>query len=85
MRSSPEPTFSADASALPNCQPVMDIHDGHTLARAVVDTIREPLLVLDKNLEVAVANRSFYLMFGINCLMFKVVRFARWAMATEYP
>ena len=33
----------------------------------MVDTIREPLLVLDKDLRVITANRSFYLMFRMNC------------------
>jgi PAS domain S-box-containing protein len=36
------------------------------LAQAIVDTIREPLLVLDKDLRVVTANRSFYLTFKMN-------------------
>jgi chemotaxis protein methyltransferase CheR len=44
----------------------MDIEDGHGLARAIVDTIREPLLVLNKHLEVVVASRSFYLTFNMD-------------------
>lgn len=40
--------------------------DGRALAQAIVDTVREPLLVLDKDLRVVTANRSFYLMFGMN-------------------
>lgn len=35
----------------------------HDLARAVVDTIREPLLVLDQDLRVVAASRAFYLKF----------------------
>lgn len=35
----------------------------HALAGAIVDTIREPLLVLDADLRVVVASRSFYLRF----------------------
>jgi two-component sensor histidine kinase len=35
----------------------------HALAQAIVDTVREPLLVLDENLRVIAANRSFYLKF----------------------
>jgi PAS domain-containing protein len=35
----------------------------HALAEAIVDTIREPFLVLDKDLCVVTANRSFYLTF----------------------
>lgn len=33
------------------------------LAQAIVDTVREPLLVLDKNLKVIAASRSFYATF----------------------
>src|SRR6185312_10617008 len=39
------------------------LEDGHSLAQAIVDTIREPLLVLDKDLRVVTASRSFYLTF----------------------
>jgi PAS domain S-box-containing protein len=42
-----------------------DVDDGRALARAIVDTIREPLLVLDKDLRVVTASRSFYLTFGL--------------------
>ena len=37
--------------------------DEPTLAQAIVDAIREPLLVLDGDLRVVTANRSFYLTF----------------------
>jgi PAS domain S-box-containing protein len=56
----------ADTLALLKTRPIIDIDDGHALAQAIVDTIREPLLVLDKDLRVVTANRSFYLMFGMN-------------------
>jgi PAS domain S-box-containing protein len=46
-------------------QPLVDI-DGRALAQAIVDTIREPLLVLDKDLRVVTANRAFYLTFRMN-------------------
>jgi chemotaxis protein methyltransferase CheR len=36
------------------------------LARAIVDTVREPLLVLDQDLRVLAASRSFYLKFRVN-------------------
>src|ERR1700676_412413 len=36
-----------------------------TLAQAIVDTVREPLLVLDKDLRVLAASRSFYLKFKV--------------------
>lgn len=58
--------FPADILALSNSQPLMDIDDRHELSQAIVDTIREPLLVLDKDLRVITANRSFYLMFRMN-------------------
>lgn len=40
--------------------------DGGALAQAVVDTVREPLLVLDKDLRVVAASRSFYLTFRVD-------------------
>lgn len=40
--------------------------DGHTLAQAIVDTVREPLVVLDGDLRVIAASRSYYLTFGVN-------------------
>jgi chemotaxis protein methyltransferase CheR len=39
------------------------ITDGRTLAHAMVDTVRESLLVLDGNLRVVAASRSFYATF----------------------
>jgi PAS domain S-box-containing protein len=38
---------------------------GHSLAEAIVDTVREPLIVLDRNLRVVAASRSFYQTFGV--------------------
>ena len=40
-------------------------HDAQLLAEAVVDTVRESLLLLDSDLRVRFANRSFYLTFGV--------------------
>src|SRR3954466_11559425 len=37
--------------------------DACLLAKAIVDTVREPLLVLDRDLRIIVASRSFYLTF----------------------
>lgn len=37
----------------------------HTLAQAIVDTIREPLLVLDEHLRVIAGSRSFYGVFKV--------------------
>jgi PAS domain-containing protein len=43
-----------------------DIEDAFALAQAIVDTIREPLLVFDKELRVIAASRSFYSVFKVN-------------------
>ncbi len=40
--------------------------DGGPLAQAIVDTVREPLLVLDKDLRVIAASRSFYKTFAVS-------------------
>jgi two-component sensor histidine kinase len=44
----------------------MSFDRGTTLARAIVDTVREPLLVLDQDLRVVAASRSFYLKFRVS-------------------
>jgi hypothetical protein len=44
--------------ALAYWQPLIDIDDVHTLAQRIVDTIRDPLLVLDQHLRVVNANRA---------------------------
>jgi PAS domain-containing protein len=49
--------------ARPNLAPMEVVDGGHALAQAIVDTIREPLLVLDEDLRVVTANRSFYMTF----------------------
>src|SRR6185437_11627919 len=46
-------------------QPFIDNSDAGTLAQAIVDTVREPLLVLDKDLRVLAASRSFYRTFKV--------------------
>ena len=43
-----------------------EVQDAWTLAHAIVDTIREPLIVLDQSLRVVAASRSFYLTFNVN-------------------
>jgi PAS domain S-box-containing protein len=53
-------------SAVTDDQTLIDMDDGRGLAQAIVDTIREPLLVLDKDLRVVTANRAFYRMFWMN-------------------
>jgi len=45
--------------------PFAGIEDARALAQAIVDTIRGPLLVLDKDLRVVAASRSFYLSFRV--------------------
>src|SRR5438067_4207199 len=39
--------------------------DAPLVAQAIVDTVRQPLLLLDPNLQVVLANRSFYLTFKV--------------------
>jgi len=41
-----------------------EVEDACALAQAVVDTVREPLIVLDKDLRVVAASRSFYVKFS---------------------
>jgi two-component sensor histidine kinase len=43
-----------------------DISDAWALAQGIVDTIREPVLVLDTDLRVITANRSFYSGFKVS-------------------
>jgi two-component sensor histidine kinase len=43
-----------------------DVQDAYALAHAIVDTVREPLVVLDDELRVVAASRSFYLTFKVD-------------------
>ena len=52
------PTLSKQA-------PFVGIQDGITLANAIVDTVRDPLVVLDHDLRVIAASRSFYKTFRL--------------------
>jgi PAS domain S-box-containing protein len=45
--------------------PLAALAHGHTLAEAIVDTVREPLVVLDRDLRVIAASRSFYRTFAV--------------------
>jgi two-component sensor histidine kinase len=45
--------------------PLRGVDDARAFAQAIVDTIREPLLVLDADLRVIVASRSFYSAFKV--------------------
>jgi PAS domain S-box-containing protein len=56
----------ANVWALTPGQPIRNIDDASALAQAIVDTIRDPLLVLDQDLRVVTANRSFYQMFRMS-------------------
>ena len=50
---------------MPKRFPFNDVKDGRMLAAAIVDTLREPLVVLDRDLRVVAASRSFYCTFGV--------------------
>jgi len=45
--------------------PFAAIAHGHSLAEAIVDAVREPLVVLDPDLRVVAASRSFYRTFAV--------------------
>jgi hypothetical protein len=45
--------------------PLAAVAHGHTLAEAIVDTVREPLVVLHRDLRVIAASRSFYRTFAV--------------------
>ena len=47
-------------------EPFADTQLGNALTRAIVDTIHEPFLVLDADLRVIVASRSFYTKFQVS-------------------
>src|SRR5579862_5538711 len=55
-----------DAMALPNSSLLIDLDEARPLAQAIVDTVRDPLLVLDQDLRVVTANRAFYQAFRMN-------------------
>ncbi len=52
-------------STLSKDAPFVDIEDGIALAHAIVDTVRDPLVVLDHDLRVIAASRSFYKTFRL--------------------
>src|SRR5665213_1208517 len=53
------------ASTLSKDAPLAGIQDGITLAHAIVDTVRDPLVVLDHDLRVIAASRSFFKTFRL--------------------
>lgn len=76
-----EHTRPVDAMALPNSSLLIDLDEARPLAQAIVDTVRDPLLVLDQDLRVVTANRAFYQAFRMNFRTFMAARFTGWAMA----
>src|SRR6202051_1182675 len=56
----------AAALALPDSSLLIDLDEGRLLAQAIVETVRDPLLVLDQDLRVVTANRAFYQAFRMN-------------------
>jgi len=56
----------ADALAWPISPLLIDLDDARPLAQAIVDTIRDPLLVLDQDLCAVTANRAFYQAFRMS-------------------
>ena len=59
-----------------------EVEDACALAQAMVDTVREPLIVLDKDLRVIAASRSFYVKFATNPDNSQASIFTSWAMAS---
>ena len=45
--------------------PIVDIQDKLALANAIVDTVRDPILVLDENLRIVAASRAFHQTFHL--------------------
>ena len=45
---------------------IIEVGESSALAFAIVDTVRQPLVVLDQDMRVVTANRSFYLTFTLN-------------------
>jgi chemotaxis protein methyltransferase CheR len=52
-------------STLSKEAPFVNVQDGIVLAHAIVDTVRNPLVVLDQDLRVIAASRSFYKTFQL--------------------
>src|ERR1700730_3278905 len=52
------------ALAVTGQEPLSKVKDGSALAAAIVDTVRESLVVLDRELRVIAPSRSFYQTFG---------------------
>ena len=61
-----EQRFRVNRVEVPDCPSILETDEERALARAIVDTIGEPLLILDRNLHVVAANRAFCLTFKID-------------------
>jgi two-component sensor histidine kinase len=53
-------------AALTNSELFTEIEEARAFAQAIVDTVREPFLVLDQDLRVLAASRSFYSAFQVS-------------------
>jgi PAS domain-containing protein len=51
---------------LPNNEPLTKIEEAREFAQAIIDTVREPFLVLDQDLRVISASLSFYRTFAVS-------------------
>jgi two-component sensor histidine kinase len=56
----------AQRANLAHIESFTGIENASALTQAIVDTVREPLIVLDHDLRVIAASRSFYLKFKVN-------------------
>jgi chemotaxis protein methyltransferase CheR len=61
-----ELTSQPDTLSWPPTELRIDLSDAHPLAQAIVDSIRDPLLVLDQDLRVVTANRAFHQTFRMS-------------------
>ncbi|WP_265519603.1 sensor histidine kinase [Nitratireductor luteus] len=62
----PVPPFRAHKLVAPANRYIPKFDEARALAEAIVETIREPLLVLDEELRIVTANRSFRRMFKVS-------------------
>src|ERR1700691_6249636 len=51
---------------MPDNPPITSVEQRRSLEQAIVDTVREPLLVLDEAFRVVTASRSFYAAFNVS-------------------
>ena len=61
-----EQPYRVDGVLEPDCRLLPEMDEERALAQAVVDTIREPLLILDGTLRVVDGNRAFYNTFKVD-------------------